>query len=131
MNTDQRAPAWVKIQRDEFGVPHIRAGDLEGAYWGMGYAHAMDRGRQMALMRLLGQGRVAECLDGSDESVEIDRFFRRMNLAGHTTELLADLPLSWMPTATASMPDSPGGDLGSSVFSGAGRSRGRSKTSCS
>lgn len=91
MKIARRAPAGVKIQRDEFGVPHIRADGLEGAYWGMGYAHAVDRGRQMALMRLLGQGRVAECLDGSDESVEIDRFFRRMNLAGHTSEQMAEL----------------------------------------
>lgn len=76
-------PEGVALQRDEFGVPHIQANDLAGAYWGMGYAHAIDRGMQMGLMRLLGRGRVAECLDGSDESIEIDRFFRRMNWYGN------------------------------------------------
>ena len=32
---------------------------------------------QMLIMRILGQGRAAELLDGSDEMVEVDRFFRR------------------------------------------------------
>ncbi|MEN8233831.1 MAG: penicillin acylase family protein [Actinomycetota bacterium] len=78
------APDGVSIARDEYGVPHIQADDLAGAHWGMGYAHAADRGMQMGLMRLLGQGRLAECLDSSDESIEIDRFFRRMNWSGNT-----------------------------------------------
>lgn len=77
--------------RDEHGVPHIAADDLAGAYWGMGYCHALDRAMQLCFMRILGQGRVAELLDGSDESVEIDRFFRRMNWAGHMDEQLAVL----------------------------------------
>ena len=77
-------PDGVNLTRDEHGILHIQAGDLAGAYWGMGYAHARDRAMQMGLMRLLGQGRVAECLDASDESVEIDRFFRRMNWFGNT-----------------------------------------------
>lgn len=81
----------VAIERDEFGIPHIQVTDLVGAYWGMGYCHALDRGIQMNLMRLLGQGRVAECLDGSEQSVEIDRFFRRMNWGGHTAEQTAAL----------------------------------------
>jgi len=81
-----RTPEGVTLTRDEYGIPHIRTGNLVGAYWGMGYAHARDRAMQMGLMRLLGQGRVAEYLDGSDESVEIDRFFRRMNWYGNTAD---------------------------------------------
>ena len=77
-------PDGVALTRDEHGIPHIRTADLAGAYWGMGYAHARDRAMQMGMMRLIGQGRVAECLDGSEESVEIDRFFRRMNWRGNT-----------------------------------------------
>ena len=65
--------------RDEHGIPQIAANDIDGLYWGMGYCHAMDRGLQMLIMRILGQGRAAELLDGSDEMVEVDRFFRRMN----------------------------------------------------
>jgi penicillin amidase len=84
-------PDGVAIERDEYGVPHIQVQDLAGAYWGMGYCHALDRGMQLCLMRLLGQGRVAECLDGSDESVEIDRFFRTMNWYGNTADEVAKL----------------------------------------
>ena len=72
----------ASFTRDENGVPQIVADDLEGLHWGMGYCHAMDRGLQMQVMRILGQGRAAELLDGSDEMVEVDRFFRRMNWGG-------------------------------------------------
>lgn len=77
------APVGLRCTRDANGVPHIRAANIADAAWGIGYCHALDRGMQMGLMRVLGQGRAAECLDGSDEMVEIDRFFRRMNWAAH------------------------------------------------
>ena len=77
--------------RDEHGIPQIAADDITGLYWGMGYCHAMDRGLQMLLMRILGQGRAAELLDGSDEMVEVDRFFRRMNWSGGVAEEAAKL----------------------------------------
>ncbi len=76
MPPDLMTATW---NRDKHGIPQITAKELEGLYWGMGYCHAMDRGLQMLLMRILGQGRAAELLDGSDEMVEVDRFFRRMN----------------------------------------------------
>ena len=77
MTTPQTPSAsWT---RDEHGIPQIVADDIAGLHWGMGYCHAMDRGMQMLIMRILGQGRAAELLDGSDEMVEVDRFFRRMN----------------------------------------------------
>jgi penicillin amidase len=72
----------VSWTRDAHGIPQIAADDIPGLYWGMGYCHAMDRGLQMLIMRILGQGRAAELLDGSDEMVEVDRFFRRMNWSG-------------------------------------------------
>jgi len=73
----------VTLSRDEHGVVHVDAADDEGLYWGMGYAHALDRGMQMLLMRIIGQGRTAECLRDSEETVEVDRFFRRMNWGGN------------------------------------------------
>ena len=69
----------ARIVRDRHGIPQVSAADIPGLYWGMGYAHAKDRGLQMILMRVLGQGRAAELLDGSDEMVEVDRFFRKMS----------------------------------------------------
>ena len=46
--------------RDEHGIPQIAADDIAGLYWGMGYCHAMDRGMQLLIMRILGQGRAAD-----------------------------------------------------------------------
>jgi penicillin amidase len=75
---------WGKLWRDEHGVPHLETNDEAGLYHGMGYCHAMDRGMQMLLMRILGQGRGSEFLEASDEMLAIDTFFRRMNWAGWT-----------------------------------------------
>jgi penicillin amidase len=75
---------WGKIWRDKHGVPHVEASEEAGLYYGMGYCHAMDRGMQMLLMRILGQGRGSEFLEASDEMLAIDTFFRRMNWAGET-----------------------------------------------
>lgn len=88
------APAGVRINRDEHGVPHVQMddpADLAGAHWAMGYCHALDRGLQMLLMRILIEGRAAEVLEDSEEMVEIDRFFRRVNWAGYLDEAVADL----------------------------------------
>jgi penicillin amidase len=74
-----------KIWRDRHGVCHVDGKDREEAFELMGYAHGRDRGMQMLLMRILGQGRTCELLDPSDEMLEIDKFFRRMNWAGSTS----------------------------------------------
>jgi len=50
----------VEILRDKNAVPHIIAGSLEDAAFGLGYVHAQDRFWQMELMRRLGQGRLSE-----------------------------------------------------------------------
>jgi penicillin amidase len=60
-------------------------------YWGQGYVHATDRGMQLLFMRILGQGRVSELLDSSDESLQIDIFFRRMNWVGRVQEQIDNL----------------------------------------
>jgi penicillin amidase len=67
-----------RVHRDSWGVIHVRGADLRELYEGLGYAHALDRGLQMLFMRILGSGRVSECLDPGDASVAIDTFFRRM-----------------------------------------------------
>ena len=52
----------VSWTRDEHGIPQIKADDITGLYWGMGHCHAVDRGMQMLVMRVLGQGRaVSAC----------------------------------------------------------------------
>jgi penicillin amidase len=62
-------------------------------YKAMGYCHAMDRGLQMLLMRILGRGEASEFLDNSDELLDIDIFFRRINFAGKTDQEISQLSL--------------------------------------
>ena len=71
-----------KIWRDKNGVCHVEGQDWREVFALMGYAHGKDRGMQLLLMRILGQGRASELLDSSDEMLEIDTFFRRMNWTG-------------------------------------------------
>ena len=49
---------------------------------GLGHCHATDRALQLVVTRIIGQGRGAELLDGGDDMVAIDTFFRRVDLAG-------------------------------------------------
>jgi len=78
----------VTIGRDKNGVPHVQAASVADMFWGQGYVHATDRGLQMLLMRILGQGRASELLDNSDDTLQIDIFFRRMNWQGHVQSQL-------------------------------------------
>ncbi|MEN8222804.1 MAG: penicillin acylase family protein [Acidobacteriota bacterium] len=81
----------IKISRDQNGIPHIEADDLDGLYMGQGYVHARDRGLQMLLMRILGKGRASELLDPGDDTLQIDIFFRKMNWRGNTETELSKL----------------------------------------
>ena len=74
-----------KIWRDKHGVCHVEGKNKAEVFRLMGYAHGKDRGVQIILIRILGQGRVSEILDSSDETLEIDKFFRRMNWTGATS----------------------------------------------
>jgi penicillin G amidase len=82
----------IDIWRDKNGIPHVEADNLRDLYWGQGYVHGIDRGLQLLLMRILGQGRVCELLDDSDASLAIDIFFRKMNWCGHVKDAARSLP---------------------------------------
>ena len=69
----------VRIERDRSGVPQITAATLTDAQAGLGYCHARDRGLQMLLGRILGRGQASEKLQASEDSLALDRFFRRVN----------------------------------------------------
>lgn len=66
-------------QRDASGVPIIRAADEPQLFRKLGFCHARDRRGQMIFMRIVGQGRISEILDSSQENLDVDIFFRRMN----------------------------------------------------
>ena len=75
------------MNRAENGTVVINASSEEEMYEQLGVAHATDRGLQMLIMRILGKGRAAELLEGSDEMVEVDKFFRKLNWRNCTDEL--------------------------------------------
>lgn len=81
----------LAIRRDEHGVPHVEADTETNLYWGTGYCHAMDRGMQMLLMRILGEGRASELLEASEEMLAVDKFFRRVNWTGWVEQEIAKL----------------------------------------
>lgn len=50
----------VRVSRDAFGIPHVRASSLADAFAGLGFAHAQDRLWQMDLLRRHARGRLSE-----------------------------------------------------------------------
>jgi penicillin amidase len=65
----------VTVTRDEWGVPHIRAGASdEDAVYALGFVHAQDRAWQLDFQRRVTQGRLAEVLGKA--ALPQDRFLR-------------------------------------------------------
>src|SRR5471032_1935943 len=73
----------VEIVRDRNAIPHIIAGSIEDAAFGLGFVHAQDRFWQMELMRRAGQGRLSEILPPmivGDGIVSTDRTMRGLGV---------------------------------------------------
>jgi len=68
----------VRIERDAHGIPHVRAGSENDAYFGLGVAHAQDRLWQMETHRRIGSGRLAEVF--GESALETDRFLRALGV---------------------------------------------------
>jgi penicillin G amidase len=79
LSLPREAPRDVRIVRDADGVPHISGDTLSSVLWGLGYCHALDRGLQLLASRIFAEGRVSECLVSTEETNEIDVFFRRLS----------------------------------------------------
>lgn len=87
--------AELRFERDSWGVLHILAPEEDSLYRGLGYAHALDRGLQLLLMRILGKGEGSRYLVSDQAMLQVDLFFRRMNWYGHfETELAKLSPLA-------------------------------------
>ena len=69
-----------QAERDDHGVPHIRAKTWHDALYGLGYLHALDRGTQLFFSRSVASGRASAEISSSAELCETDRFFRRVAL---------------------------------------------------
>ncbi len=68
----------VEIVRDRHGVPHIYAGSIEDAQFGLGFVHAQDRLWQMEMNRRIGSGRMSEALGAA--TLDADRFLRALGV---------------------------------------------------
>jgi len=74
--TGLKAP--VEIVRDRNGVPHIYAGSVADAYFGLGFVHAQDRLWQMEMNRRIGSGRLSEALGAA--TLDTDKFLRTLGV---------------------------------------------------
>src|ERR1700722_2455591 len=70
--------AKTKIYRDEHGVPHIFADNMNDAMRALGYVHASERLFQMELQRRAGQGRLSEVVGA--QTVGVDKYIRTLGL---------------------------------------------------
>ena len=77
----------VKITRDRYGIPHIRAAAEADAWFALGFVHAQDRLGQMELMRRVGQGRLSELVGAA--GIPSDRFMRVLGVEHQAEETLA------------------------------------------
>ncbi|MGE8151335.1 penicillin acylase family protein [Pseudomonas vancouverensis] len=75
----------VSVRRNTMGMPLIESNSFHDALFALGYVHASDRITQMATLRLLAQGRLAE-MYGAD-LLDADRYMRAVNLKKSAGEL--------------------------------------------
>ena len=68
----------VTVERDIWGVPHIRASSLEDMAEAQGYVMAQDRLWQMDLLRRVARGQLSEIL--GPKLIPIDKRFRVLRL---------------------------------------------------
>lgn len=80
----------VTVERDNWGVPHIRANSLEDLVEAQGYVMAQDRLWQMDLLRRVARGQLSEVLGPA--TLEIDKDFRLMNFSRAADRDIAMLP---------------------------------------
>lgn len=78
----------VSVDRDTWGVPHIRAASLNDLAEAQGYVMAQDRLWQMDLLRRIARGQLAEIV--GSEALPLDREFRTFGF-GRAAE--RDVPL--------------------------------------
>ncbi len=69
----------VSVERDNWGVPHIRAASVEDLAEAQGYVLAQDRLWQMDLLRRAARGQLSEVLGPA--TLKIDRDFRVLNFS--------------------------------------------------
>ncbi|MFW5771563.1 MAG: penicillin acylase family protein, partial [Spirochaetota bacterium] len=79
----------VNIQRDDSGIPHIRAKNLRDAYYALGFVHAQDRILSMEILRLFSRGRYCEYT--AEDKIFMDRVLRSLRLSDKAVALIEKL----------------------------------------
>lgn len=70
----------VEVLRDEWGIPHIYAQNMDDLFFAQGFIQAQDRLWQLEMWRRTGEGRLAEIL--GPEALEHDRLARLIKYRG-------------------------------------------------
>lgn len=86
----------VKIQRDKFGIPYIRAENKLDLYIGLGFVHAEDRIFQIDFLRRLVSGRLSEVMGSA--ALKTDKLFSQLRFVEHQKELRRKNPQAFTGT---------------------------------
>ncbi|MEL6767467.1 MAG: penicillin acylase family protein [Pseudomonadota bacterium] len=78
--------AEVRVIRDRWAIPHIRAESAQDAYFALGMVHAQDRLWQMEMNRRAAQGRLSTLL--GPRTARLDRLVKTLDLYGHASRSL-------------------------------------------
>src|SRR5437870_2558094 len=70
--------AEIRIERDAYGIPTIKASSIEDAQFGLGFVHAQDRLWQLEVHKRTGSGRLAQAF--GEPAIETDRFLRSLGV---------------------------------------------------
>lgn len=78
------------------GVPRIRARSREDLFFALGWVHGRDRGGQIAVSRIIAEGRLCEYLQDGPEALGLDIYFRRLGLARDARAHIQDLEAPYL-----------------------------------
>jgi len=81
----------VELGRTPEGTAEVRVADELGLARATGFVHARDRAAQLLSLRLVGLGRLAECLADHDAAVAGDAWVRRAGCAAVASAAVAEL----------------------------------------
>jgi penicillin G amidase len=97
--TLQGPKAELRIERDDKGIPTIKAASREDAMFGLGYVHAQDRLWQLETHKRIGAGRLAEAF--GESALEADKFLRALGVRRMAAEQYAQVSIESRAALTA------------------------------
>lgn len=83
--------ARIRFERRSQGIPEIKASNWQDAFFGLGWLHAHDRGAQLALTRIIAQGRLCELVADNPTFLAVDHYYRRLGLYRDAQESIEQL----------------------------------------